>query len=211
MVCGSDAGDFLHRLTTQNISSMKEGDRRFAALLSGTSHIQFLFNVELKEKCFVLQTEAERASGLADALEKMHFAEDLKIEVLPGTTDGPWGRLSEDQRIKKGLFKFGKDITEKNLILEAPLNSYLHRDKGCYPGQEVVERVFTYGQVAKKLVAIHLKQPLPEGSELTADGKKVGQVTSSSGLNALAMVQKSHYNSGSKIDQGEVIPLNDSF
>lgn len=71
------------------------------------------------------------------------------------------------------------DIGENNIILEAGLLDYVHRNKGCYPGQEVVERIFTYGNVAKRLVLLegHALE-LDRGSELFMNEKKAGHVTS---------------------------------
>jgi folate-binding protein YgfZ len=71
------------------------------------------------------------------------------------------------------------DVGENNIILEADLLDYVHRNKGCYPGQEVVERIFTYGNVAKRLVLLegHARE-LEKGSELFINEKRVGHVTS---------------------------------
>jgi folate-binding protein YgfZ len=72
------------------------------------------------------------------------------------------------------------DIGESQIILEAGLYSHVSRNKGCYPGQEVIERLFTYGNVAKKLVLLEadgeLKLSAP--SDVYLDDKKVGRVTS---------------------------------
>lgn len=70
------------------------------------------------------------------------------------------------------------DIGESNIILEAGLYDYIHRNKGCYPGQEVIERIFTYGNVAKKWVQLHSAQAISPGTDILFEGKKIGQVTS---------------------------------
>ncbi|NDC25494.1 MAG: hypothetical protein EBZ49_15390, partial [Proteobacteria bacterium] len=60
-------------------------------------------------------------------------------------------------RIQAGMPWMGWEITDKDLILEANLEDHVARNKGCYPGQEVVERIFTYGQVNRKLFVVELK------------------------------------------------------
>lgn len=71
------------------------------------------------------------------------------------------------------------DIGDGNIILESGLTDYVHRNKGCYPGQEVIERIYTYGNVAKKMILLegHARE-LEKGNELFSSEKSVGHVTS---------------------------------
>lgn len=64
-------------------------------------------------------------------------------------------------RVQRGLPWVGWEVSDADLILEASLDQAVARNKGCYPGQEVVERIFTYGQVNRKLlrVELYLKEP----------------------------------------------------
>src|SRR5262249_33961863 len=52
-------------------------------------------------------------------------------------------------------------------------------NKGCYLGQETVERATSRGGLKKKLYGLRFAQPVASGSELLLDGKEVGRVTSS--------------------------------
>lgn len=77
------------------------------------------------------------------------------------------------------------DVSDSNILLELDAGEFVHRNKGCYPGQEVIERIFTYGNVAKKIVALEndssgLPPSFTSAGVLTsgADGKKVGSLTS---------------------------------
>ena len=55
----------------------------------------------------------------------------------------------------------------------------LHFSKGCYLGQEIVERIRSRGNVHKHLRQLELDGPLPEaGVELMLDGVKAGQIRS---------------------------------
>lgn len=86
-------------------------------------------------------------------------------------------------RISAGMPYFGWEVFEGDLVLEAGLEKAVARNKGCYPGQEVVERVFTYGQVNWKLlrVELNLRKPIQTGScdlKLSLNGKEVGVLRS---------------------------------
>lgn len=88
-----------------------------------------------------------------------------------------------EQRVRMGISEFPEEMSDSNIILESDFDSYVHRNKGCYPGQEVVERIFTYGNVAKKIVPFELKglvtnaQSL-KGIEVLSEGTSVGSVLS---------------------------------
>lgn len=53
--------------------------------------------------------------------------------------------------------------------------------KGCYLGQEIVERIRAQGRVNWKLarVEVDASEPLAAGTKLTAQGVEAGEVTSS--------------------------------
>jgi tRNA-modifying protein YgfZ len=53
-----------------------------------------------------------------------------------------------------GMPRVGVEIDSTVMLLEAGLERAVDRNKGCYPGQEVVERIFTYGQVNRKLLPV---------------------------------------------------------
>jgi folate-binding protein YgfZ len=86
-------------------------------------------------------------------------------------------------RIEVGIPRFGVDMDESNLPLEAGLEDRaVSYTKGCYIGQEVIARIRTYGQVARTLRGLRLAEDpgaLPKkGDKLFKDGKEVGFVTS---------------------------------
>lgn len=75
-------------------------------------------------------------------------------------------RLFEYFRIQSGMPDPGEELTEKDIILEGNFNEAVARNKGCYPGQEVVERIFTYGQVNRKLQRVTLLSDCDEDISL---------------------------------------------
>jgi folate-binding protein YgfZ len=84
------------------------------------------------------------------------------------------------QRLVQGVPWFGYDFGEKQIPHEAGLeSSHISYTKGCYTGQEIVERVRSRGQVNRRRVELLFAgDSVPEsGAELTVDGKAVGYVT----------------------------------
>ncbi len=82
-------------------------------------------------------------------------------------------------RVLEGTPRFGVDIREKELPQETMQTRALHFAKGCYLGQEIVERIRSRGNVHRQFGAFRLEGPLPEaGAVLATEGKAVGELTS---------------------------------
>ncbi len=61
----------------------------------------------------------------------------------------------------------------------------LHFNKGCYIGQEIVERIRSRGHVNRMLVGLLSKAALKAGSSIIAGGTEAGRVTSAAHSPAL--------------------------
>jgi folate-binding protein YgfZ len=88
----------------------------------------------------------------------------------------------EIARIEAGIPREGVDAGESYIILESELESAVSYTKGCYLGQEVIARIHWRGQPAKRLrgLLVDAEQAPAPGTEIfAADGKKVGEITSS--------------------------------
>jgi folate-binding protein YgfZ len=89
----------------------------------------------------------------------------------------------EALRILSGTPRYATDIrnTEKShdLAQETGQTRALHFAKGCYLGQEIVERIRSRGNVHRTFTGFALTGELPTpGTVLTADAKPVGELTS---------------------------------
>ncbi|MBV9436649.1 MAG: aminomethyltransferase family protein [Acidobacteria bacterium] len=85
----------------------------------------------------------------------------------------------EKFRVAIGFPKYGTDIRERDLPQETEQKHALNFTKGCYIGQEIVERIRSRGNVHRKFQAFVLEGEVPErGAKLEADGKEVGELTS---------------------------------
>lgn len=96
-------------------------------------------------------------------------------EMLPCGT-----QALETLRIEAGVPRYGVDFDEDTLALEAGLLSAMSFNKGCYVGQEVVERTRSRGHVNWKLLGLSVDSetaPSP-GEKVLWQGKEVGEITS---------------------------------
>jgi folate-binding protein YgfZ len=67
----------------------------------------------------------------------------------------------ESLRIAEGVPAYGTDMVERDLPQETSQTRALHFNKGCYLGQEIVERIRTRGNVHRHLLHLELDGPLP--------------------------------------------------
>lgn len=86
-------------------------------------------------------------------------------------------------RLLEGTPLYGIDIrntdSAKDLPQETNQGRALHFNKGCYLGQEIVERIRSRGQVHKTLSGFLLTgDPASAGTALESEGKPVGEITS---------------------------------
>ena len=84
-------------------------------------------------------------------------------------------------RLEAGIPWFGADFDERQIPHEAALEkSHISYIKGCYTGQEIVERVRSRGQVHRRRVGLQFAGATPPtaGAALMAGGSEVGSVTS---------------------------------
>jgi folate-binding protein YgfZ len=86
-------------------------------------------------------------------------------------------------RISCGIPRFGIDIRERDLPQETGQARALNFTKGCYLGQEIVERIRSRGAVHRQFTAFLVEGALPApGVKILADDKEVGEITSSVNL-----------------------------
>jgi tRNA-modifying protein YgfZ len=84
-------------------------------------------------------------------------------------------------RIENGKPRYGEDIRETTLPQETRQLHAVSFNKGCYLGQEIVERIRAQGHVNKLLSRVELDavEPPPPGAKLSADAAEAGEITSS--------------------------------
>jgi folate-binding protein YgfZ len=89
---------------------------------------------------------------------------------------------AEVARLERAVPRYGVDILERHLTQETRQMHAVHPSKGCYLGQEIVERVRSRGQVHKGLAPVELDGDAPPepGAEIHDEsGAKCGEMLSS--------------------------------
>jgi aminomethyltransferase len=119
-------------------------------------------------------------------------ASGFRIFLQPGQKNEIVARLEEagaaaadpeavrSVRLEHGKPRYGEDIFDNNLVHETQQLYAVHFNKGCYLGQEIVERVRSRGQVNRLLVGLRIEgsAPPPAGTALAAGELEAGKVTS---------------------------------
>lgn len=93
-------------------------------------------------------------------------------------------------RLEHGKPRYGEDIDERHIPQETQLMHAVSFSKGCYLGQEIVERVRSRGQVHRVLASLRIEssEPPAVGTEVLSDGNKAGEITSAAFSEALGEV-----------------------
>lgn len=106
----------------------------------------------------------------------------------------------EAYRVQHAYPAFPNEISEEYLPLEAGLWGAISFSKGCYTGQEVLARMESRGQIAKKLCALRAGEALVRGDVLLHAGTPVGQVTSAVREVGLGYVRTPHCEVGAWLE-----------
>ena len=93
-------------------------------------------------------------------------------------------------RLEQGKPRYGEDMSERYLAQETNQPHALHFSKGCYLGQEIVERVRSRGQIHRVLMPLEIdtSEPPQPGTKLQAEDKDVAEITSAAFSPALGKV-----------------------
>ena len=101
---------------------------------------------------------------------------------------GVSGEALELRRIAFGIPRYGVDIRDRDLPQETGQTRALSFTKGCYVGQEIVERIRSRGAVHRQFGGFEVEGSLPEPgakilvAESQEKEKEVGEITSSAVL-----------------------------
>ncbi len=109
-------------------------------------------------------------------------------------------------RIEHGIARVGVDTTEKTIALEARLEPAISFNKGCYVGQETVERATARGNLKKRMWGLRISgKRIPQvGAAILLDGREVGHLSSVAaspalGTVGLAIVHHNAWSDGARV------------
>ncbi|MGH9787076.1 MAG: aminomethyltransferase family protein [Candidatus Acidiferrales bacterium] len=283
---GPDAADYLHRMTSNEVSGLEPGQGRYALQLDAQGHIIADLHLLRMDDHLLLETDWLRREPLREVLTKYIVADDVEIAeaseqlaelqvegpqsgrllkaalsqgALPGAElNHAWVRFGETPvlvvkmsetgeegyrlifvveyaqnvwealaaqrraawrpvghaalnilRTEAGVPWYDADIDERTLPPEASLEQRaISYTKGCYLGQEVIERIRSRGHVNRKLIGLRLSgSELPKaGAKLQAGGKEVGHITTAvhsptlGAAIALGYVRREHFEPGTRLE-----------
>jgi folate-binding protein YgfZ len=163
LVAGPQAASLLAKIgiSVKGLEALEERTTSWNAAQISVSHM----HSPLVPR-YELWADTETTSKLLDAL-KSAGAAPCEAQCL------------EWLRILEGTPLYGTDIRDRELPQETGQTRALHFAKGCYLGQEIVERIRSRGNVHRIFSAFRLEGNLPPaGSLLEAEGKQIGELTS---------------------------------
>jgi folate-binding protein YgfZ len=131
------------------------------------------------------------------------------LAAVRGLHGGPIGYDAINAlRLESQIPWFGYDFDDTVIPHEAGLeHSHISYTKGCYTGQEIVERVRSRGRVNRRRVSLQfLGRAVPErGAKLSAAGKEIGHVTSAAFAPVLGRVLGMGYVRRENAESGSTI------
>ncbi len=137
--------------------------------------------------------------------------------VTAGGTPIGW-QVGEILRVEAGIPRYGAEIDELVVPLEAGLNRAVDFDKGCYIGQEVIAKMHFRGRPRRYLTGLLLSGNTPVSGNIIVNDKTVGRVTTcvkSIRLNrviALSIIRRGYHEAGQRVllddgSEAEVVNL----
>ena len=213
-VTGPDAQAYLQGQVSQDLLPMAVGDRRWTFLLQPTGKVDVLARVErVADDDFVFDVDAGYGDALVARLNRFRIRVKADVEPLPwhvlcvlggedvigpdpppptGVREGTAAEL-EAVRIADGWPAMGAEIEPGETIPAETGVTAVAVDfrKGCYPGQELVERMDSRGAAApRSLRVLDVAAGARPGDPIEHDGQQVGVLTSVAGGVALGYVKR---------------------
>jgi folate-binding protein YgfZ len=133
--------------------------------------------------CTIVRRSPGKFAGAEFLVDRTHLEAlwQMLQERTSAAGGGPTGYSALSAlRLEQGIPWFSYDFGEKQIPHEATLeNSHISYTKGCYTGQEIVERVRSRGQVNRRRVGLRFTgEAVPSpGETLASGGKEAGYVT----------------------------------
>jgi folate-binding protein YgfZ len=191
VVEGPDAQTYLHSQVSQDLRGMVDGEQRWTFVLEPTGKIDAFARVtRISEERYELDVDAGFGEGLRTRLDRFRIRVRAETSLVESV-----GEVAADEalRIELAWPRLGAEIVPGDTIpagtgLTGVAVSFT---KGCYPGQELVERMDSRGADAPRaLQVIDVADGTGVGEPVVVDGEEIGTVTSVVGTRALAWIKR---------------------
>jgi tRNA-modifying protein YgfZ len=195
IVEGPDALTYLHSQIAQDVRGLEVGGSLWTLVLEPSGKVESLARVtRTGDARFDFDTDAGFGEALAARLNRFKIRVDAEISVAPAASESP-SDDHEAARVAAGWPRMGAEIVPGQTIpaVTGVVPVAVNFTKGCYPGQELVERMDSRGADAPmSLRIVDVAGGEAVGDPLVVDGVEVGTITSVSpaGGLALAMIRR---------------------
>jgi len=193
VVDGPDAATYLQSQVSQDLQGMTTGDSRWTFLLQPTGKVDVLARVTMvDEERFEFDTDPGFGSALEARLNRFKIRVKATVEARPSSGSVA---ADDDRRIAAAWPKMGAEIVPGETIpAETGLGEVaISFTKGCYPGQELVERMDSRGSTAPRhLEVLDLHNGDTAGSPVLHEGTEIGTITSVGATQVLAYIKRGH-------------------
>jgi len=202
VVSGPDALTYLQSQIAQDILALPVGDAAWTLVLEPNGKVDSLARVTRRaDDEFVFDIEAGFGETLAARLRRFKIRVAAEIELEPATDhEAAVDPANEDARIAAGWPRMGAEIVPGETIpaVTGVTGVAVNFTKGCYPGQELVERMDSRGAAAPaalRVLTLGVEVPAdaaPGDPVVDASGATIGTVTSVGSMHALATIKRGH-------------------
>jgi tRNA-modifying protein YgfZ len=216
---GGGALAFLHNLLSCDVAQLAVGQAAYGALLSPQGKILHDVFVLNTDRFVLIDCALEQREALLQKLQlyklrakiEIKVRDDLDIVVgASGYVDPRSAALGPREFAPKGTFAMGEHYDAARIaagladsVADLGSNIFFPHEanfdtfggvsftKGCYVGQEVVSRMQHRGTARARTMRITSDQPMPpKGSEIRSENVLIGEVLSSNGQIALALIRQ---------------------
>jgi folate-binding protein YgfZ len=192
VVEGPDALTYLHSQVSQDLLSLEVGAAAWTLVLEPAGKVSALARVTRPaDERFELDTDAGYGAALLQRLERFKIRVNATASLIEAGEGPPRNEL---ERIEFGWPAMGHELVSGETV---PAGTGLARiavsfTKGCYPGQELVERMDSRGAEAPKtLRRLDVPEGAAAGDPVLDGGQSVGELTTVVGRRALGWVKRS--------------------
>lgn len=218
---------FDHYIIMDDVEVEDITDKLSAIVIAGPNAASTLSAADIDASKLVPGEVIDRVwedAGISIARSSLPLMDGYEIWSTPENLDRVWEALIakgtkpvgseslELYRIARGVPRYGVDLRERDLPQETGQVHVLNFAKGCYVGQEIVERIRSRGNVHRCFVGFEAQGEVPRVGDKVADGgKDVGEITSAARVPfpsgectlALGYVRREFAEPGTEVKVGE--------
>jgi folate-binding protein YgfZ len=134
-------------------------------------------------ECSVVRDEEPHRESYEILLAPHDVLKAWQALLAAGAKPVGWEAL-ELNRIVSGIPRYGVDLRDRDLPQETGQDRALNFNKGCYVGQEIIERIRSRGAVHRTFSGFLIDRAveIAAATKITSDEKEVGEITSTANI-----------------------------